>query len=272
MHFKRRPRPLATCATLFPLLVLGACGGGDNTAPARDDRYAASVSTGAQAGLLPAEDHPAPTAADLAAIATSGVSAAGISAAAPTPPADAVQLEGAFAAATIGETIRLASTWTPLVPATINAAPYWPVWYGNGKPVDGVNCLLNGNWHKHALISIYNNGKRLGFPDGIGRVHAGCYHAYEMHVHDVTGIVHMESDTPKQFKLGQWFSLWKQPLSRTSVAGLAGPVRFYIIDNATITRYDGDPYQIQLLPHREVLIVTGTPMSVVPKYQWPSGI
>jgi hypothetical protein len=56
------------------------------------------------------------------------------------------------------------------------------------------------------------------------------------------------------------------------VAGLAGPVRFYIIDNATITRYDGDPYQIQLLPHREVLIVTGSPMSVVPKYQWPAGI
>jgi hypothetical protein len=264
-----RQRSLAACATLFPLLILGACGGGDTGAPAQDGRYAATVSTSAQAGLLPAEGHPPPTDAELAAAAAAR---AGISLSAPTPPADGVQLEGGLASATVGETIRLASTWTALVPATINAAPYWPVWYGNGKPVDGVNCLLNGNWHKHALISIYNNGKRLGFPDGIGRVHAGCYHAYEMHVHDVTGIVHMESDTPKQFKLGQWFSLWKQPLSRTNVAGLAGPVRFYIIDNATITRYDGDPYQIQLLPHREVLIVTGTPMSVAPKYQWPAGI
>lgn len=270
MRPEPQPRLLATCATLFPLLMLGACGGGDTGAPAQDDRYAATISTGAQAGLLPAEGHAAPTPAELA--AANAATAAARSAAAPTPPADAVRLEGAQASATVDETIRLASTWTALVPATINAAPYWPVWYGNGQPVDGVNCLLNSNWHRHALISIYNNGKRLGFPDGAGRVRAGCYHAYEMHTHDVTGIVHMESDTPKQFKLGQWFSLWKQPLTRDNVAGLAGPVRYYIIDNATITRYDGDPYQIQLLPHREVLIVTGTPMSVVPKYQWPAGI
>src|SRR5206468_3958542 len=105
-------------------------------------------------------------------------------------------------------------------------------------------------------ISIYKDGKRLGFPDGIGRVHAGCYHAYEMHVHDVTGIIHMEADVPKSFKLGQWFSLWNQPLSRDNVAGLAGPVRYYIIENGTITRYDGVPYDIAMLPHREVLIVT----------------
>ena len=258
-----------TLPGLLPLLLLGACGGGDTAGSLPgDDRYAATISTGAQPGQLPAEGHPAPTSAELA----DAAALAAVSAAAPTPPADALQLEGTLASATAGETIRLAPTFTQLVPATINAAPYWPVWYGNGKPVDGVNCLLNGNWHKHALISIYNNGKRLGFPDGIGRVHAGCYHAYEMHTHDVTGIVHMESDAPRQFKLGQWFSLWKQPLSRTGVAGLAGPVRFYIIDNATITRYDGDPYQIQLLPHREVLIVTGSPMTVVPKYQWPAGI
>jgi hypothetical protein len=93
-----------------------------------------------------------------------------------------------------------------------------------------------------------------------------------MHVHDVTGIVHMEADVPKVFKLGQWFSLWNQPLSRANVAGLAGPVRFYVIDSGKISRYDGDPYQIDMLPRREVLIVTGTAISVVPKYAWPAGI
>jgi hypothetical protein len=186
------------------------------------------------------------------------------------PPPESMPAE--ILAAIEAEAIQLAPNYTPLITGTINALPYWPVWYGTGKPVDGVNCLVNGNYHKHALISIYKNGKRLGFPDGIGRVHAGCYHAYEMHVHDVTGIIHIEADVPKQFKLGQWFSLWKQPLSRDGSAGLAGPVRFYIIENATIKRYDGDPVLIDLLPHREVLIVTGTPMTVVPKYQWPAGV
>ncbi|MFP5391893.1 MAG: hypothetical protein ACLGI6_10165 [Gammaproteobacteria bacterium] len=189
---------------------------------------------------------------------------------APTTPPDSTQAPALTTAVT--ESIQLAPTYSPLVASTITAAPYWPVWWGTAKPVDGVNCLVNGTFHKHALISIYNNGKRLGFPDGIGRVHAGCYHAYEMHVHDVTGIIHIEADVPKQFKLGQWFSLWQQRLSRDGTAGLPGPVRFYIIENATITRYDGDPYQIELRPHREVLIVTGSTMSVVPKYQWPSGI
>jgi hypothetical protein len=199
--------------------------------------------------------------------------------AAAPPPAQSVapaQLASPAAAADLadplGEPIALAPTATPLVQGTLYNTAAWPIWWGNGKPVGGVNCLLNGNWHKHMLISIYNNGKRLGFPDGIGRVHAGCYHAYEMHVHDVTGIIHMESDLPKQFTLGQWFSVWNQPLGRDGVAGFAGPARFYVIDNATITRYDGNPADIALLPHREILIVTGTPLSVVPKYQWPLGL
>jgi hypothetical protein len=188
--------------------------------------------------------------------------------------ADAPPLHNAaeLSALATTEAIRLATSYTPLVQGTNNVAPYWPVWYGNGKPVDGVNCLVNGTNHLHSLISIYKDGKRLGIPDGVGRVHAGCYHAYELHVHDVTGIIHMETDVPKRFKLGQWFSLWGQPLSRDGAAGLAGPVRFYVIERETITRYDGNPYDIEMMPHREILIVTGTAMSVVPKYKWPSGI
>jgi hypothetical protein len=172
----------------------------------------------------------------------------------------------------LGEPISLAVDSTPLVQGTLYNTAAWPIWWGNGKPVAGVNCLLNGNWHKHMLLSIYNNGKRLGFPDGIGRVHAGCYHAYEMHVHDVTGIIHMESDSAKNFTLGNWFGLWQQPLGRDGVAGLPGPVRFYIIENGKITRYDGDPANIAMVAHREVLIVTGTPLATVPKYQWPLGL
>jgi hypothetical protein len=105
------------------------------------------------------------------------------------------------------ETITLASAYTDLVQGTINNTAYWPEWFGTGKPVDGVNCLVNSTWHKHMLISLYKDGVRRGLPDGIGRVHAGCYHAYEMHVHDVTGIIHMEADVPKSFTLGQWFAL-----------------------------------------------------------------
>lgn len=190
----------------------------------------------------------------------------------PTTAADTATTSTTPLADPLGEPITLAADYTPLVNGTLYNTAAWPVWWGTGKPVGAVSCLASAAWHKHMLISIYSNGKRLGFPDGIGRVHAGCYHAYEMHVHDVTGIVHMEADTPRNFKLGDWFLLWQQPLGRDGTAGLAGPVRFYIIENGKITRWDGDPAEIPMVAHREILIVTGTPLVTVPKYQWPLGI
>jgi hypothetical protein len=265
--------PIRKCA-LAPLLLLAGCGSNDQGRPADPPPFLNSgspdnVCVAQRAGA--GQSLPGP--AGMAAPAQLPASVAASQTAVPlqSTPADAVF---ATAATTdpLGEPITLATTATPLVQATLYNTAAWPIWWGNGKPVDGVNCLLNGNWHKHMLISIYNNGKRLGFPDGIGRVHAGCYHAYEMHVHDVTGIVHMESDTPKNFTLGQWFTLWNQPLSRSGVAGFAGPARFYIVENGRITRYDSDPAAIQMLAHREILIVTGTPLSVVPRYQWPLGL
>jgi hypothetical protein len=256
MFARRSLDRLRHLVAILPML-LAACGGGDAHPP--QQTLAAPPDT---AELPPpgTEETPPPD-TDTA-----------------TPPPDTTLADPVTDVSTgpdgnvIVESLRLASTYTDLIKGTINALPSWPVWYGTGKPVDGVNCLVNGTYHKHALISIYSNGKRLGFPDGIGRVHAGCYHAYEMHVHDVTGIIHMETDVPKTFTLGQWFSLWKQPLSRDGVAGLVGPVRYYIIEKDVLTRYDGNPYDIVMVPHREVLIVTGTPLTVVPRYKWPLGI
>lgn len=129
------------------------------------------------------------------------------------------------------ESIVLAAGYTSLVESTKHAPPAWPVWRGTGKPVDGIACLDLVRYHLHSLVSIYHDGKRLGLPGGIGSANTGCAQPYELHVHDVTGIIHMESDVPGTFKLGQRFSLWQQPLSRDSIAGLAGPVRYYIIED-----------------------------------------
>jgi hypothetical protein len=239
-------------AAFSAVLLLAGCGGGSEPAT-EDAAYLETVhqhDPAQQTAPAPAPDEAVTVAAE-------------------APPYLATAELSALAST---ESIKLATAYTPLVQGTINAAPYWPAWSGNGKPIDGVSCFINGQVHLHSLISIYKDGKRLGFPNAIGRPLHGCNHAYELHVHDVTGIIHMETDVPKTFKLGQWFSLWGQPLSRNGTAGLAGPARFYVIDKETITRYDGNPYDIAMLPHREILIVTGTAMSVVPKYKWPAGI
>jgi hypothetical protein len=259
------------------LLTLAACGAGERPQPTgaaqappeptlvHDHEQDVGDREDTDQGRAPPQLH-----GDAAMAKAQGAAALASGAQDPVPAgADSVEAQDSPAAV---EAIALASVLTPLMPATYNVPAYWPVWWGTGKPVDGVNCLVSGKYHQHVLVSIYKDGKRLGFPDGIGRVHAGCYHAYEMHVHDASGVVHMESDVAKTFKLSQWFSLWGLGLSRTGAAGLAGPVRFYIIENHQIKRYDGNPGEIVMQPHREILIVSGTQMTTVPNYQWPPGI
>ena len=161
--------------------------------------------------------------------------------------------------------VTLDTATTPLVEGTINSQRLWPAGSGTGSPIDGVNCLGNANDHIHALVSLYRDGTRVAMPAEIGL--RGC--TYEMHTHDWTGTVHIH--VQKTFTLGQFFSLWGKDLSRTSVAGIAGPVRYYIVENGNVTPFSGDPKTIQFAPHREILILTGRSPGVVPRYAWPPG-
>ena len=152
----------------------------------------------------------------------------------------------------------------------MNSPPGWTAWVAPSStaPVSGVGCAAGENFHQHSLVSIYKEGVRQGLPGNVGR--GAC--AYELHTHDGTGVVHIEADVPKKFTLGQLFALWKQPLGANGTAGLAGPVRFYLIENDRLTRYTGDPAALELVPHREIVIISGAAPGVLPKYRWPADI
>lgn len=164
----------------------------------------------------------------------------------------------------------LAADYTDLVAGTIGSPPGWSAWVGpaNRASVGGVGCPVNENFHLHSLVSIYKDGVRQGLPDNLGR--GACN--YELHTHDVTGVVHIETDVAKKFTLGQLFALWGQPLGVDGVAGLGAPLRFYMIGNDRLTRYTGDPAALELVPHGEIVIVSGTVPAVLPKYRWPGGL
>jgi len=166
------------------------------------------------------------------------------------------------------ESITLEEQLTPLVAGTDGSYQYFPVGgSGNGTPIAGVGCTASVHYHTHAMVSFYRDGIRLGIPADIGL--KGC--TYEMHTHDATtGVVHIETEVRKDFMLGQFFALWGQILSRSSAAGIAGPVRFYTIDNGVLKAYAGDPALIALTAHREVLVVAGTAPATVPRYDWAS--
>jgi hypothetical protein len=162
--------------------------------------------------------------------------------------------------------IVLATTYTEISAAATFSTPHWPAWSHSGTAVvDGVGCAKNENYHIHALLSVYQDGVRLALPESIGRG-SGC--SYEMHTHDGSGVLHIETDVSKVFTLGQFFALWGQPLGAAGVAGLPGKPTYYLVDKEKVVRYTADPSAITLDAHREIVIVTGTPPTQVPRYNW----
>ncbi|WP_426173719.1 hypothetical protein [Massilia sp. TWR1-2-2] len=162
----------------------------------------------------------------------------------------------------------LAAAYTDLVSGAQNGATTWTDGSGTGAPIGGIECLGNNVLHNHALISIYQNGVRLAVPESVGL--RGC--TYELHTHHRSGVVHVEPNVARNLTLGQFFGVWGQSLSRTAVAGLTGPVRFYIVSGEVLTRYEGNPADISFDGHKEIVIVAGSAPAVLPKYRWPANL
>jgi hypothetical protein len=227
------------------MLLLSACGGGNSS---KDPPPTPDPTPAPTTAPTPAPT-PAPTTAPTAAPTP-----------APTPEPTPAPTPGP-------SEVALETTLTPFS-ATGNTKPPWPDGSGTGKSIDNVNCASSESYHIHSLVSLYKDGVRLGLPAEIGL--KGC--TYELHTHDHTGVVHNETDLKKTFTLGQFFAVWGKELTRTSVAGLIGTVRYYIIENGNLTPFDGDPTTIQIARHREVLILIGKSPGTVPRYEWPSGL
>lgn len=166
-------------------------------------------------------------------------------------------------------TLELAANYTDIIEGSVvgNVYPNWKNGSGTGAAIDGVNCITTEQYHVHMVISIYWNGVRQALPSGLGLT--GC--SYELHTHDSTGIVHLETDAQRTFTLGQFFSVWGQGVSSTNVAGISGQAWFYTIDNEKVTPFSGDPKTIAFQPHGEIAIVIGSPPAKLDKNRMPVG-
>jgi hypothetical protein len=140
------------------------------------------------------------------------------------------------------------------------------------------------DYHVHAHLDVFVDGRHVTIPGGIGinisdpGVQSGSYRgqpAYggisgcskpcisPLHTHDVTGVLHTESATPKPNRLGQFFVEWGVRLTPTCVGGYcrpAHPIAIYVDG----TPFSGDPNGILLKNFREIAIVVGTPPASVP--------
>src|SRR5829696_3142641 len=121
--------------------------------------------------------------------------------------------------------------------------------------------------HIHQHLDIFVNGKRQEVPANIG-VYAGQF-LTELHTHDPSGVVHVESPTSRDFDLGQFFGAWGVRLTADCVGGYCRQVTPWSV-YVNGQSYSGDPRALVLREHQEIAFVIGTPPKKIPsKYKFP---
>jgi hypothetical protein len=159
----------------------------------------------------------------------------------------------------------------------------WPPEYGSLPdrlaPLKLTSLGVQGTkLHIHQHLDIFVNGKHVTVPAligiyGYGNPNNGGFFV-ELHTHDTTGIMHVESPNIRAFTLGQFLGVWGVRLSQSCIGGYCAtatkPLRFFVNGK----RFLGDPNNIVLKSHQEFAIVYGTPPAKIPSsYNWgPTGL
>jgi len=136
--------------------------------------------------------------------------------------------------------------------------------------VDGIQCGATEQlaYHIHAHLTVYVNGQPRALPGGIGipgsqvtptgegPVASGGQCIYWLHTHAPDGVIHIESPTQRIYTLGNFFDVWRQPLSGAQVASAKGTVTTFVNGKP----WTKSPRMIPLDPHAVIQISVGSPV------------
>ncbi len=112
--------------------------------------------------------------------------------------------------------------------------------------------------HIHQHLDLYADGTKVTVPAQIGIASSGSFIS-DLHTHDATGIMHVESPTATSFSLGQFFAVWGVRLDARCIGGLcaSGDKRLKVWVNGKPV--GGDPTRIVLAEHQVIVLAYGTP-------------
>ena len=128
--------------------------------------------------------------------------------------------------------------------------------------------------HIHQHVDIFIDGKPVPVPANVGINQFGGFIS-DIHVHDATGVIHVESPKVQTFTLGQFFDIWGVKFTKDSIGGYvaSGGKALKVYSNGAL--YSGDPRQLTLVQHQEIAVIFGTdqeaPTSTPSSYAFPSG-
>jgi hypothetical protein len=160
--------------------------------------------------------------------------------------------------------------WSQL-PGLHRDAPPWP--YQMARLPDRIQAIglepltAEGQvLHIHQHLDLYVNGKHVVLPAGVG-IYDNSF-ITELHTHDTSGIIHVESPVVRTFRLGQLFAEWGVKLTAACVGPYCGRVHWWV--NGKAQR--GDPGQLALREHQEIVIAAGRLPARLPRtYAFPLG-
>jgi hypothetical protein len=122
--------------------------------------------------------------------------------------------------------------------------------------------------HHHEHLDLYVNGRKVVVPAFVG-IDQQAGFLTELHTHDASGIIHVESPVQRTFTLGQFFCEWGVKLNANCLGPYRGKLAWWVDGK----RMHGDPAQLSLRQHQEIVIAAGTPPVNVPtSYSFPAGL
>ena len=116
--------------------------------------------------------------------------------------------------------------------------------------------------HIHQHIDIIINGNPVAIPAGIGIDEAAGFIS-PVHTHDTSGVIHVESNTVRDFTLGQFFDIWGVLFTKNALGGYRADTRHTLKVYADDKLVAGDPRDLALTEHEEIAVVYGTASSTL---------
>jgi len=131
--------------------------------------------------------------------------------------------------------------------------------------------------HIHQHIDIYIRGQHIGVPAAIGIAQSPTVILYApIHTHTPDGIIHVESPTQRDFSLGEFFDVWGVLFTPTCIGAYcnSGNERLQVFANGKVVT--GDPRQLKLVEHEEIVVTFGSPGQIPQpypvSYRFPRGL
>ena len=129
-----------------------------------------------------------------------------------------------------------------------------------GEQVAGISCdaMEGAKVHIHQHLSVIDHGRPVEIPLNVGRPQSGAC-LYWVHTHTLDGVIHIESPMNRTFTLGDFFTIWGQPLTRTQAASAKADKGASLKVWVDGKPYTDDPRKIPLATHTDVVIEAGPP-------------